>query len=168
VTQFYTFVARPATRPREEKPRRFLDYRPDDSATRPFPSRSTSARTELSGPVSRRSELEAFLGWLIGSFTWSSLASFGADRSFRSRTAWCWNVVRRVPVTGEVHDQIEVDGACVGSLCCLIGVAALQWLPVSEARSTIDGNRRILPDHSLRRSCRSRDSAGQEFVHSND
>ncbi|GAA4040174.1 hypothetical protein GCM10023063_27020 [Arthrobacter methylotrophus] len=59
--------------------------------------------------VGRRSELEAFFGWLMGTSNESSLTSFGAARSFRRRTAWCWNIAPRIPVTGEVHDQVQVD-----------------------------------------------------------
>jgi hypothetical protein len=59
----------------------------------------------------------------MGTSNQSSLTSFGAARSFRRRTAWGWNVAPRIPVTGEVHDQIQVDGIYVGSWCCLIGVA---------------------------------------------
>lgn len=73
--------------------------------------------------VSRRSELEAFLGWLMGTSSQARTASFGTARSFRRRTAWCWNVAPRIPVTGEIHDQIQVDGIYVGSWCCLIAVS---------------------------------------------
>ncbi|MFB9819076.1 transposase [Arthrobacter ramosus] len=59
----------------------------------------------------------------MGTSNQSSLTSFGAARSFRRRTAWCWNVAPRIPVTGEVHDQIQVDGIYIGSWCCLIAVA---------------------------------------------
>lgn len=37
---------------------------------------------------------------------------------------------REEPVTGEVHDQVQVDGIHVGSWYCVIAVA-LQWLPGS-------------------------------------
>ncbi|GAP61235.1 transposase [Arthrobacter sp. Hiyo1] len=59
----------------------------------------------------------------MGTSNQSSLTSFGSARSFRRRTAWCWNVALRIPVTGEVHDQVQVDGIHVGSWCCLIAVA---------------------------------------------
>ncbi|MGO4585202.1 hypothetical protein AB4Z38_15165 [Arthrobacter sp. 2RAF6] len=59
--------------------------------------------------VSRRSGLELFLGWLMGTFVQPSPTSFGAARSLRRPTPWCWNVAPRIPVTGEVHDQIRVD-----------------------------------------------------------
>jgi hypothetical protein len=82
-----------------------------------------ASRSSERPDVSRRSELEAFLGWLMGTSSQSSFTSFGTARSLRRRTAWCWNIAPRIPVTGEVHDQIQVDGIYVGSWCCLIAVA---------------------------------------------
>lgn len=73
--------------------------------------------------MSRRAELDAFLGWLLGTSNQSAPTSFGTARSFRRRTGWCWNIAPEIPVTGEVHDQIQVDGIYVGSWCCLIAVA---------------------------------------------
>jgi hypothetical protein len=67
--------------------------------------------------------LDAFLGWLLGTSSQSAAASFGTPRSFRRRTVWCWNIAPEIPVAGEVHDQIQVDGIYVGSWCCLIAVA---------------------------------------------
>lgn len=82
-----------------------------------------SSRSGERPDVSRRAELEAFLGWLMGTTGQAAAASFDTARSFRRRTAWCWNIVPRIPATGEVHDQIQVDGIYVGSWCCLIAVA---------------------------------------------
>jgi hypothetical protein len=73
--------------------------------------------------MSRRAELDAFLDWLLGTSSQSSATSFGTARSFRRRTSWCWNIAPEIPVTGEIHDQIKVDGIYVGSWCCLIAVA---------------------------------------------
>jgi len=57
----------------------------------------------------------------------------GTGRSFRHDTAWCWQLEPRMPVTGEVHDAILVDGLWIGSWCLLIAqsdtghVIAWQW-----------------------------------------
>ena len=54
-------------------------------------------------------------------------------RSFRRKTSWCWDLEPRLPITGEVHDVILVDGVWVGSWCLLIAqagtgqVIAWQW-----------------------------------------
>ncbi|WP_442865394.1 transposase-like zinc-binding domain-containing protein, partial [Arthrobacter sp. B2a2-09] len=42
--------------------------------------------------VSRRAELDAFLGWLLGTGSQALVDSFGTARSFRRLTAWCWNI----------------------------------------------------------------------------
>ena len=55
-------------------------------------------------------ELNAFLGWVLGSGGQAGVVSFGSSRSFRRRTAWCWNIAPGIPATGEIHDQIPVDG----------------------------------------------------------
>ena len=73
--------------------------------------------------MSRRAELDAFLGWLLGTGSQADIASFGTARSFRRRTAWCWNIAPEIPSTGEIHDQVQIDGIYVGSWCCLIAVA---------------------------------------------
>lgn len=57
----------------------------------------------------------------------------GTGRSFRHETAWCWELQPRMPVTGEVHDAVLVDGIWIGSWCLLIAlsdtghVIAWQW-----------------------------------------
>lgn len=73
--------------------------------------------------MSRRAELDAFLGWLLGAGSQAGAVSFGTARSFRRRTAWCWNISPAIPATGEVHDQVQIDGIYVGSWCCLIAIA---------------------------------------------
>lgn len=73
--------------------------------------------------MSRRAELDAFLGWLLGTGSQMDVGSFGTARSFRRRTAWCWNIAPAIPVTGEIHDQVQIDGIYVGSWCCLIAIA---------------------------------------------
>ncbi|BAS13634.1 transposase [Arthrobacter sp. Hiyo8] len=73
--------------------------------------------------MSRRAELGAFLGWLLGTGGQALVDSFGTARSFRRRTAWCWNIAPAIPATGEIHDQVQIDGIYVGSWCCLIAIA---------------------------------------------
>ena len=73
--------------------------------------------------MSRRAELDAFLGWVLGVGSQAGAVSFGTARSFRRRTAWCWNIAPAIPATGEIHDQVQIDGIYVGSWCCLIAIA---------------------------------------------
>lgn len=73
--------------------------------------------------MSRRAELDAFLGWLLGTGSQSAADSFVTARSFRRRTPWCWSIAPEIPATGEIHDQVQIDGIYIGSWCCLIAVA---------------------------------------------
>ena len=73
--------------------------------------------------VARRHELEAFLSWLLGKDSQEEAAP-GTGRQFRRRTAWCWNVVPAVPATGQIHDEVQLDGIYLtGGWCCLIAIA---------------------------------------------
>ncbi|GAB3617326.1 hypothetical protein GCM10027416_18830 [Okibacterium endophyticum] len=82
--------------------------------------------------MTEREQLRRFLSWLTGK---ASQAEFGGGtgRSFRHETAWCWQLEPRLPVTGEVHDAVLVDGVWIGSWCLLIAqsstghVIAWQW-----------------------------------------
>lgn len=82
--------------------------------------------------VTRREQLHRFLIWLTGKST-QAQAGGGTGRSFRDQTAWCWDLRPQMPVTGEVHDAVLVDGIWIGSWCLLIAlsdtghVIAWQW-----------------------------------------
>jgi hypothetical protein len=82
--------------------------------------------------VARREQLRRFLSWLTGKASQAELGG-GTGRSFRHETGWCWQLEPRIPVTGEVHDAVLVDGIWIGSWCLLIAqsstgqVIAWQW-----------------------------------------
>lgn len=82
--------------------------------------------------MTRREQLRRFLSWLTGKSTQAEIGG-GTGRSFRDQTAWCWQLQPRMPVTGEVHDAVLVDGIWIGSWCLLIAlsdtgrVIAWQW-----------------------------------------
>lgn len=95
---------------------------------------STSSTRARRDDVARRHELNAFLSWATGKHTQSEAGKKAgiSARSFRRRINWCWNIVPRIPVTGEIYDQIQLDGIYIGSWCCLIalapaGVIGYQW-----------------------------------------
>ena len=53
-------------------------------------------------------------------------------RAFRRDTAWCWNVEPVIAPTGEIYDEVQIDGIYVADRCALIASAggkpiALQW-----------------------------------------
>ena len=73
--------------------------------------------------LKRRAELKLFLQWLLGKDE-QALFSPGQGRSFRRHTQWCWNVEPVLTPTGEVHEQIQMDGIYLGrGWCCLIAIA---------------------------------------------
>lgn len=82
--------------------------------------------------VTRREQLRRFLTWLTGKNTQAEIDG-GTGRTFRHDTAWCWTLQPRMPVTGEVHDAVLVDGIWIGDWCLLIAlsdtghVIAWQW-----------------------------------------
>jgi len=59
--------------------------------------------------VTRVWELNALVTWLLGKDNQQQLEGRSA-RSFRRATAWCWNVEPTIAVTGEVYDEIQLDG----------------------------------------------------------
>ncbi|WP_426625850.1 IS1249 family transposase [Leifsonia sp. McL0607] len=71
----------------------------------------------------RRQQLRRFLIWLTGKSTQAE-AGGGTGRSFRHETAWCWHLRPRMPVTGEIHDAVLVDGIRIGSWCLLIALSS--------------------------------------------
>ena len=71
----------------------------------------------------RRAELGLFLGWLLGKDSQAQLGP-GDGRTLRRKTAWCWRIEPVLPVTGEVHGQIQMDGIYLGrGWCALIAIA---------------------------------------------
>lgn len=54
-------------------------------------------------------ELNSFVSWLLSKNGQHQLDGW-TPRSFRRATAWCWNVEPSILVTGEVYDEIQLDG----------------------------------------------------------
>ncbi|WP_344774823.1 IS1249 family transposase [Gryllotalpicola kribbensis] len=82
--------------------------------------------------VRRRHELAEFLTWLVGKHSQAE-AGGGTGRSFRDRTAWCWDVQPRLGPVESGHHQVLIDGVWIGTWCLLIAateklqVLAWQW-----------------------------------------
>ena len=80
---------------------------------------STRRRDDLT----RKYQLNAFIAWLMGKQSQNELDQAASGRSFRRNTAWCWQLQPRVTVTGEIYDQIQVDGLYLSSKwCCLVAI----------------------------------------------
>jgi hypothetical protein len=82
--------------------------------------------------VTRRHELEQFLGWLLGKHSQREAAK-GSARTLRRRTAWCWDVQPKLGPVESAHHQVLIDGVWIGTWCLLIAVTeqlqvlAWQW-----------------------------------------
>lgn len=90
--------------------------------------------------VTRAAQLDRFVGWLMGSRTQADLGG-GTGRAFRHEHAWCWNLDPVVPVTGEIYDEVQVDGTYLsGGWCLLLAidgttgtVIAWQWCDTEKS-----------------------------------
>lgn len=69
--------------------------------------------------VTRAADLDRFLLWLMGRRTQRDLDG-GTGRTFRDRHAWCWNLTPTIAITGEIYDQIQVDGTYLSNGWCLL------------------------------------------------
>jgi hypothetical protein len=77
----------------------------------------------------------------------------GTGRMFRHEHAWCWNVDPTIPVTGEVYDEIQVDGTYLsGGWCLLLAmdgstgtVIAWQWCDTEKTAAWVALLERIPP-----------------------
>ncbi len=82
--------------------------------------------------------LDRFVAWLLGKQSQIELKSSFTDRTWRNQTAWCWDIIPKPELTGEVYEIILIDGIRVGSLVCLIArtpTAVIDWLWVSYESS---------------------------------
>lgn len=84
--------------------------------------------------VTRAAQLDRFVAWLMGSRTQADLGG-GSGRTFRHEHAWCWNVDPAAGITGEIYDEVQLDGTYLtGGWCLLLAidgatgtVIAWQW-----------------------------------------
>lgn len=75
--------------------------------------------------------LDRFIVWLLGKQSQTELKSSFTDRTWRNQTAWCWDIIPKPEITGEVYEIILIDGIRVGSMVCLIArtpTAVIYWL----------------------------------------
>jgi hypothetical protein len=91
--------------------------------------------------------LERFVTWLLGKQSQEELGI--SARTWRKQTEWCWDVVPKPVLSGEVCPILLLDGIRVGGSVCLIArtpefVIAWAWVP-HEAGTTWDMLLRQLP-----------------------
>jgi DNA-directed RNA polymerase subunit RPC12/RpoP len=78
--------------------------------------------------LSRALLLERFVKWLLGKQSQSELKV--SDRTWRDRIAWCWDIVPRPELTGEIFEIILLDGIRICNLVNLIArtpQAVINW-----------------------------------------
>ncbi len=91
-----------------------------------------SSATQQRLDISRRADLAAFTGWLLGKLSQAEFGG-GTGRTLRSQIAWCWDIpVAQPRGTGEVHRQVILDGTYFAHWCVLIAhngrhVIGWQW-----------------------------------------
>lgn len=72
--------------------------------------------------------LDRFVKWLLGKQAQSELGV--SERTWRAQTAWCWNIVPKPELTGEVYPIILLDGIRIGSMVNLIArtpAVVIEW-----------------------------------------
>lgn len=80
--------------------------------------------------LSRKHDLDAFVIWLVGKASQAEMDGTATGRSFRRRIAWCWDISPNMPVTGEVCDEVQLDGFYLRTGWCLL-VASVNAKPVA-------------------------------------
>ena len=80
---------------------------------------TTNTRPDLT----ERNQLTGFVSWLLSKQSQAEYGG-GTGRTFRHQTMWCWNVHPYLNHTGEVFNEIQVDGIHIRpGWCLLIAIA---------------------------------------------
>ena len=58
--------------------------------------------------ITRKAQPDKFAQWIIGKLSISEVTS-QSRMTWSRQNDWCWRVEPRIPVTGEVYDEIQVD-----------------------------------------------------------
>jgi hypothetical protein len=64
--------------------------------------------------------LENFIAWLMSKNSQTELSYRLTDRTWRAKTNWCWSIIPRPEITGEIYPVILLDGIGIGNVVCLI------------------------------------------------
>lgn len=72
--------------------------------------------------------LDRFVKWLLGKQAQSELGV--SERTWRAQTSWCWKIIPKPVLTGEIYPIILLDGIRIGSMVSLIArtpKAVIDW-----------------------------------------
>lgn len=98
--------------------------------------------------LSRAFVLERFVSWLLGKQSQAELNI--PARTWRDNTAWCWDIVPKPTLTGEVYPILLIDGIRVGSLVCLVArtpeyVVAWHWVGWESSNTWSESLKQLPP-----------------------
>lgn len=96
-------------------------------------SRSLGHETQAQSRV-----LDRFVTWLLGKQSQAELPTGFTDRTWRNQTTWCWDIIPKPTLSGEVYPILLLDGIRIGSLVCLIArtpdyVVGWYWVPYESS-----------------------------------
>jgi hypothetical protein len=82
----------------------------------------SSSHTKPRHDVLRSNQLTGFISHLLSTESQTTMSKTRqyADRTWRTNTAWCWNIVPKPKRTGEACPVLLIDGTIVGGIVCLI------------------------------------------------
>lgn len=73
--------------------------------------------------IAKREQLRRFVTWLVGKNTQAESDGTTSGRSFRRRTAWCWELIPSLGPVETIHHAVLVDGIWIGTWCLLIALS---------------------------------------------
>ena len=82
----------------------------------------SASHTRPRADVLRGNQLNGFVSHLLGTRSQATMSKprTYTNRTWRTNTAWCWNIVPRPERTGEIYSTVLIDGTLVGGLVCLV------------------------------------------------
>ncbi|WP_209323989.1 IS1249 family transposase [Brevibacterium renqingii] len=87
-----------------------------------------SSATQTRTDSAKKADFTSFIAWLTSTQPRGDFAT--STRTFTRKIQWYWTVTPRVAPTGEVHDQIMLDGTYFNGWCVLIaytGTHVIDW-----------------------------------------
>lgn len=94
-----------------------------------FCPRCSSSAIKPRQDLTRAFVLERFVTWLLGKKSQTEL-DVSSDRTWRRHISWCWQVIPKPLISGEIYPIILIDATRVGNLVCLIArtpEAVIAW-----------------------------------------
>ena len=87
-----------------------------------------ASTTQTRPDPTKKAHFTSFIAWLTSNQPRGDFAT--STRTFTRHTHWCWTVTPTLTPTGEIHDQIMLDGTYFNGWCVLIaytGTHVIDW-----------------------------------------